>query len=81
MEARAIENQVYVVGVNRVGVDGKQMVYSGISAVIDPKGNIMSNIAEHQNYTQTIKLNREELDDFRAKFPLGLDGDDFEIFY
>ncbi len=81
LEARAIENQVYVVGVNRVGVDGKQMVYSGNSAVIDPKGNIMSNIAEHQNYTQTIKLNREELDDFRAKFPLGLDGDDFEIFY
>lgn len=79
--ARAIENQVYVVGVNRVGVDGKQMVYSGNSAVINPKGNIMSNIAEHQNYIQTIELNREELDDFRAKFPLDLDGDDFEIFY
>ncbi|MBI2279849.1 MAG: amidohydrolase [Bacteroidetes bacterium] len=81
LEARAIENQVYVVGVNRVGVDGKQMTYSGNSAVIDPKGNVMSNIAEHQNYIQTIELNREELDDFRAKFPVGLDGDDFEIFY
>lgn len=81
LEARAIENQVYVLGVNRVGVDGRQMTYSGNSAVIDPKGNVMSNIAEHQNYIQTIELNREELDDFRAKFPVGLDGDDFEIFY
>lgn len=81
LEARAIENQVYVVGVNRVGLDGKQMIYSGNSAVIDPKGNVMSNIAEHQNYIQTIELNREELDDFRAKFPVALDGDDFEIFY
>ena len=41
----------------------------------------MSNIAEHQNYIQTIELNREELDDFRVKFPVALDGDDFEIFY
>ena len=81
LEARAIENQVYVVGVNRIGVDGKQMIYSGNSAVIDPKGNVISNIAEHQNYIQTIELSREELEDFRAKFPVGLDGDDFEILY
>lgn len=79
LEARAIENQVYVVGVNRVGVDGKQMIYSGNSAVIDPKGNIISNILEHQNCIQTIELNRQELEDFREKFPVGLDGDDFEI--
>lgn len=79
LEARAIENQVYVVGVNRVGADGKQMIYSGNSAVIDPKGNIISNILEHQNCIQTIELNRQELEDFREKFPVGLDGDDFEI--
>ncbi len=79
LEARAIENQVYVVGVNRVGVDGKQMIYSGNSAVIDPKGNVMCNIPEHQNFIQTIELNRQELEDFREKFPVGLDGDDFEI--
>jgi predicted amidohydrolase len=80
LEARAIENQVYVVGVNRVGVDGKQMIYSGNSAVIDPKGDVISNISEHQNCIQTIELNRQELDDFREKFPVGLDGDEFEIF-
>lgn len=81
LEARAIENQVYVVGVNRVGLDGKEISYSGNSAVIDPKGNAISNITEHQNHIQTIELNREELDDFRAKFPVALDGDDFEILY
>lgn len=79
LEARAIENQVYVVGVNRVGLDGKEISYSGNSAVIDPKGNAISNITEHQNHIQTIELNRQELDDFREKFPVGLDGDDFEI--
>jgi predicted amidohydrolase len=79
LEARAIENQVYVVGVNRVGVDGKQMIYSGNSAVIGPKGNVISNISEHQNCIQTIELNRQELEDFREKFPVGLDGDEFEI--
>jgi predicted amidohydrolase len=95
LEARAIENQVYVVGVNRVGKspsptlpEGKGVtnpqildtIYSGNSAVIDPKGNVISNILEHQNCIQTIELNRQELDNFREKFPVGLDGDEFEIF-
>jgi omega-amidase len=81
LEARAIENQVYVVGVNRIGCDGKDIPYSGNSAVIDPKGYAISNIPTHQNYIQTIELNRQELDDFREKFPVGLDGDDFEILH
>ena len=79
LEARAIENQVYVVGVNRVGADGKDIPYSGNSAVIDPKGNKISTVQEHQNTIETITLNRQELEDFRIKFPVGLDGDDFEI--
>lgn len=79
LEARAIENQVYVVAVNRVGLDGKDIPYSGNSAVIDPKGYVISNIIAHQNSIQTIELNRQELEDFREKFPVGLDGDDFEI--
>lgn len=81
LEARAIENQVYVVGVNRVGCDGKDIPYSGNSAVIDPKGYVISSIPTHQNYIQTIELNRQELDAFREKFPVGLDGDDFDILY
>ncbi len=81
LEARAIENQVYVVGVNRVGADGKDIPYSGNSAVIDPKGNGMTNIPKHQNSIETVTLNRQELDDFRIKFPVGLDGDDFDVLF
>ena len=80
LEARAIENQVYVVGVNRVGFDGKDISYSGNSAVIDPKGNSISNIKTKLNETVTIELNKQALEDFREKFPVGLDADDFEVY-
>ncbi|MBV6484634.1 MAG: hypothetical protein KFKLKKLM_01144 [Flavobacteriales bacterium] len=56
-----------------------RVIYSGNSAVIDPKGNAISNITTHQNHIQTIELSLQELEDFREKFPVGLDGDDFEI--
>lgn len=81
LESRAIENQVYVVGVNRVGTDGKNISYSGNSAIIDPKGNKISCTKEHQNTIETIEINSQELEDFRQKFPVGLDGDEFEINY
>ncbi|MGB0882811.1 MAG: amidohydrolase, partial [Vicingaceae bacterium] len=42
LEARAIENQCYVVGVNRVGEDGNGIGYSGNSVVVDPKGEVIS---------------------------------------
>jgi predicted amidohydrolase len=80
LEARAIENQVYVVGVNRVGLDGKSINYSGNSAIIDPKGSIISNIKPQQNEIVTVELNKQELEDFREKFPVGLDADDFEVY-
>lgn len=80
LEVRAIENQVYVVGVNRVGFDGKDISYSGNSAVIDPKGNSISNIKTKLNETVTIELNKQALEDFREKFPVGLDADDFEVY-
>ena len=80
LEARAIENQVYVVGVNRVGTDGKEINYSGNSAVIDPKGNVISNIRQGLNQFLTIELNKNELEDFREKFPVALDADEFEVF-
>ena len=81
LEARAIENQVYVVGVNRVGVDGKEISYSGNSVVINPKGNLISNIKPQLNEIATIELNKQELENFREKFPVGLDADDFEVIY
>ncbi len=79
LEARAIENQCYVVGLNRVGIDGKLIDYSGNSAVINPKGEVISNIAESTNTTQTISISLNELNDFREKFPVGMDADRFTI--
>lgn len=79
LEARAIENQVYVLGLNRVGSDEKGISYSGNSMVIDPKGNDISNIQSSSNEIITIELNKKELEDFRDKFPVGLDADDYEV--
>ena len=78
LQARAIENQSFCIGVNRVGSDGMGLNYTGNSAVIDFKGNPIF----YQKDSEIIKsqiLNKEELDDFRAKFPAYLDADDFEI--
>jgi omega-amidase len=77
--ARAIENQCYCIGVNRVGTDLNKNQYSGDSAVINPKGEIISTILpgiENIN-TSTISLN--ELNQFRQSFKLGPDWDKFTI--
>ena len=77
--ARAIENQSYVVGLNRVGKDGNEIYHSGDSAVINAKGEIISKIKPHEESTETITLNYSELMEFRIAFPAMLDADSFEI--
>jgi predicted amidohydrolase len=77
--ARAIENQCYVVGGNRVGMDGKGMHYTGDSVVIDPRGAIIGKVEASQEGSATVKLDRAVLDDFREKFPVGKDADDFAL--
>ena len=77
--ARAIENQTFVVGVNRIGKDGNNISYSGDSAVIDPHGKIISNIKENQDIFQTISLSYSTLANIRNKFNAGFDWDNFEI--
>jgi predicted amidohydrolase len=77
--ARALENQVYVLGLNRIGKDGQGLTYSGDSMVIDPKGNIISNTNPYEESVETISLSLEELNRFRKKFPVGKDADDFEL--
>jgi len=79
LDARAIENQCYVIGVNRVGEDGKGIAYSGNSVVVNPKGEVMTNIAENANMAESVELSLTELNDFREKFPVSLDGDDFTL--
>ncbi|HSK13655.1 MAG TPA: amidohydrolase [Phnomibacter sp.] len=76
--ARAIENQCYVVGVNRVGNDGNGIYHSGDSMVIDPLGEVLYHRAHHQE-TATHLLQRAHLDDIRAKLPFWKDGDPFQL--
>ena len=66
--ARAIENQCYVVGVNRVGSDGKNVYHSGNSLVIDPLGQVLYHMADEED-VNTITLQKEMLEDVRSKFP------------
>ena len=77
--ARAIENVSYVIGVNRVGLDGTNKNYSGNSAVIDYKGDEISQIPESKNHIEILTLSKEKLLGFRTKFPALEDGDGFEI--
>jgi omega-amidase len=78
LKARAIENLSYVVGVNRVGTDGKGIEYNGSSAILGPKGEtIYSSIGEE--VVKTMQLNAHALQNYRDKFPALLDGDDFNL--
>lgn len=78
LQARAIENQAYVIGVNRTGQDGHDIYYSGHSALIDPLGNILWQEADVEAiYTQT--LNKEKLQEARTQFPFLNDADQFVI--
>ena len=77
--ARAIENQCYVVGVNRVGVDGKGIEHSGGSALIDPYGRTQAKLDADAPGWIHGAWDRAELDRYRAKFPVLGDADPFEL--
>ena len=74
LAARAIENQCYVVGVNRVGDDPGNN-YCGGSRVIDPYGQIMAECEDGKEMEATAKVDMEVLEAFRAKFPVLDDAD------
>ena len=76
--ARAIENQSYVVGVNRVGDDGNKINHSGNSMVVDPAGAVLYHKADDEDIF-TITLEKENLVETRNKFPFLKDGDNFSI--
>lgn len=65
--ARAIENQCFVVGVNRVGEDGKGLIYSGDSAVINSYGEIISTIQAHEERIETVVLSVDHLQQIRSQ--------------
>lgn len=77
--ARAIENQAYVIGVNRIGEDGNKFSHSGDSTVINPRGEAMSQTKAHEDSMETITLSKYYLEDFRKVFPVGPDADNFSL--
>lgn len=79
LPARAIENQSYVIGVNRIGNDGNDVYHSGDSAVYSFTGEVLSKTQAHVESVETIELNQEELKEHREQFGFLEDGDGFEI--
>lgn len=76
--ARAIENQCYVIGVNRTGMDGNEIYHSGNSLVIDPLGEVLYHMADEEDIF-TITLEKEKLEDIRSRFPFIKDADEFRL--
>lgn len=79
LQARALENQCFVIGVNRVGEDGNQISHSGDSMVVDPLGEILFTKA-YEECVHTITLEKQQLDATREKLPFLRDGDSFMLF-
>jgi omega-amidase len=79
LQARAIENQCYVVGVNRLGMDGNGIYHSGDSMVVDPLGEVLYQ-KMHEEEIFTITLQKEKLEEVRGKFPFWHDADEFMIY-
>jgi len=78
LQARAIENQCYVIGVNRVGNDGNNIYHSGDSMIIDPMGEVLYTKKDEEDVF-TIQLDKEQLDRVREKLPFLKDADGFMI--
>lgn len=77
--ARAIENQCYTIGLNRVGRDGHLVEHSGDSCVLNPRGECISGIHPNEEVIETVKLSYEYLTEFRKVFPVMMDSDDFKL--
>jgi omega-amidase len=78
LAARAIENQCYVAGVNRVGNDGLENYHSGDTMVIDPMGVALYS-KSHEEDVHTITLEKTALQEIRSKLPFLKDADPFTL--
>lgn len=78
LQARAIENLVYVAGVNRIGSDGNNIDYVGHSMAIDAAGNVLLDAGEKAG-CYSVTIDKIELDSYREKFPAFMDADEFEL--
>jgi omega-amidase len=78
LAARAIENLSYVAAVNRVGKDGNDISHNGHSTILSFKGEKLA-FNEGENCILNVVLSKNELMNFREKFPAHIDNDQFDI--
>jgi omega-amidase len=78
LQARAIENQCYVIGVNRVGKQDDDVNYSGDSSLVGPLGDILYR-KEYEEDVAVVEINYEELMKIRRQFPFLKDADEFNL--
>jgi predicted amidohydrolase len=78
LEARAIENQSWVIGVNRVGADGNGMQYPGSSVVHDPLGERIAGLGDGEE-ARRVDLDLAAVARIRSQFPFQADADRFEF--
>lgn len=79
LKARAIENQCFVAGVNRIGVDGNGISHSGDSVLFGPKGETILRAIGKREIVLSADISAEYLREFRRKFPVWKDADDFDL--
>ena len=78
LKARAIENQVYTIGVNRVGIDDDGFEYSGDSAILDFNGDYLYEQSDKEDvFTTSLDYNAQK--SYREKFPFLSDRDSFNL--
>jgi len=78
LRARAIENLAYCIGVNRVGVDGNELHYSGDSVALDFLGQPLVELGGQEQIV-TVTLDPATLAAHRERFPAWMDADEFDI--
>jgi len=77
--ARAIENQCYVIGVNRVGENPDGTTYAGESAIIGPRGEILASLEPGSEGVASAVLSMVTLEKYRNDMPVWRDADPFEL--
>ena len=80
LQARAIENMCYVVGVNRVGTDYNELVYPGHSAIYDPLGEVLAGGISNNEENFKAELNFLELQEYRKQLNFLGDRDNFDLY-
>ncbi len=78
LRARAIENQAWVIGVNRVGKDGKGVDYPGCSQVFDPLGELVADLGDKEE-SRLVQIDLAQVAATQKAYPFLADADGFDL--